>query len=135
MASFVQIPTDTLTSYLEGMKFVPETVEGELVYARPCKLDERLKMVVYTSIKAGSDTVRGAGQDAVRVALTYDGRARRRGVKSNGRVNRVGTVDGVLARLKKRVIETALWTADNLRRCPCGGLRYAGGRCLEEGCR
>lgn len=133
MATFVNIPAADLDAFLKGLKFEPATAREEVVYTRPCKADPRVVMVVYTSIKAGEAAVRGAGKDAIRVALTYNTYGgRTRGVRKNTRVNRVGTVEGVLGRLKERLTETALWTQAELRRCPtCGGVAYKSGLCLE----
>lgn len=132
-ANFVQVPADALDTFLKGLKFEPETAHNEVVYTRACKADPRVVMVVYTSVKVGTVGVRGAGKDAIRVALTYNTYGgRTRGVRKNTRVNRVGTVEGVLGRLKERLTETALWTQAELRRCPtCGGVAYKSGLCLE----
>jgi hypothetical protein len=89
-----------LDSKLRELGFAPSlpevsvSWESEIAYTRTrgdlvCK--------VYSTIVNGE--VRGIGKDAIRVALTRDGR----GVGKAKRVNRVGKIDAIVGRVVSRI--------------------------------
>lgn len=90
-----------------------------------------LRLVIYTSLSAGAVAARSVGSDAIRVALVAVGRdGRTRGVRSFPRVNRVGSVEAVIGRIKGRVHDARLYAQGELVKCSCGAPAYRdSGRC------
>jgi len=103
--------------------FQQVTVEGcyEDVFAKP--LSSRVQVRVYTSVEAG--VVRDCGSDAIRVCTVYatrDGSVR--GVGHETRVNRVGEMNSIVARLAERIAQS-MEAANELPCCPdCGAPKF-----------
>lgn len=80
---------------------------------------------VFTSIPStGSLTVRETGKDAIRVCVVYLGGERSRGLGSETRVNRTGTIDAITGRMLERA--RSCWRAALERpRCrACGAITF-----------
>ncbi len=109
--SFVPVPATAIRSRLAGAGFTLVLgTHGEEVYERKHDRDGRYVVRVYSSIQRGADEARACGEDAIRVvALFVDGRynfpPRTVPIFKATRVNRTGTVDGVLDRLIERARE------------------------------
>ena len=75
--------------------------EGEEVYFRAHDKDASYAVKVFSSITRGRQTVRGVGQDAIRVvAVRHVGSWV--GVWKGKRIHRTGSVDAVLERMMER---------------------------------
>ena len=73
--------------------------KGELI-----KVDG-VKVQVYTTIDGLA--VRGDGKDAIRVVATYKNKeGQERGIVKQKRVNRTGTIEGIVERMKERMRDT-----------------------------
>jgi len=109
-----------LLAKLTECGFLPESREGtnEAVYSRA--VNEGVRVLVYTSvIPAGTSfQVRKEGKDAIRVCAVYTAKdGRERGIaRAEKRVNRTGTVDGVVDRTHERMRDVYRLA---LRPCTC----------------
>lgn len=113
---FVEVPAEVMFAFLEskGFKRVTNRSHVEVVYELEHIADTRYKVVVYTSIAAGSTTARKLGADAIRVVALYEpGNERRTEARSMKRVFRTGTVEGVLERTLERMREAYKMCSDN----------------------
>lgn len=132
MATYVTVPADAFARALEPRGFTADQQGAEVTYFQDSQRISRLRLVVYTSLSSGASSAREAGADAVRVALVAVGQdGRTRGVRSFTRVNRVGTVEGVLERVRDRIKEARAYALKEIKACSrCGGPAYAdSGRC------
>ena len=93
-----------------------------------------LRLVIYTSLSAGAAAARSVGSDAIRIALVAVGRdGRTRGVRAFPRVNRVGSVEALIARIRGRISDARLYARDELVTCGCGAPAYRdSGRCAAR---
>ena len=119
------LATDIVAA-LDKAGFVDETHEHpktkERVFSRVVSTSPAIRVLVYTSIVEGS--VRPEATDAIRVCAVYtreDGQDRgiisaRNDKRSTGRVNRTGTVEGVVGRMLDRMRE--VWVAGK-QPCTC----------------
>ena len=102
-ARYVEVPAESIFETLEAKGFSrSENVGNEVVYEFAHKLEPKLKIRVYTSIKTGADAVRGCGEDAIRVCAVLITPAKTYGISKSKRVYRTGTVEGVLSRMLDR---------------------------------
>ena len=106
--TFVNVPSDAILRFLESKGF--RRREGmrirELVYERPHAGDPNFIVLVYTSVRGGSQRARGKGRDAIRVcAIRILPSGHIRGVAKLPRVHRTGSVDAVLERVLDRMRE------------------------------
>jgi hypothetical protein len=100
---------------LEQLGFTRRDGYREVVYVR--SREPSVIVMVYTTIVQGA--VRSVGEDAIRVALVYEGKPQDRGLAKDRAVHRVGTIAAIIERLLDRV-ESAQ-TAE-LHRCyRCNG--------------
>ena len=104
---YVEVPREAIIGRLEKAGFVREERSGEVTYSRRHDRDDRLKVIVYTSIAENAATGRGCGEDAIRVVALFSWTRRdetepRRKKLYTGRVFRVTSVDGVLDRMMER---------------------------------
>lgn len=104
---FVEVPSPVLVAFLEKLKFSPTRVGNEVVYERASGQCEHMKLRVYTSIRVGEENARGLGKDAIKVAAFYKRGTYSKGIAKVARVYRTGTVDGVLLRIKDRILAVA----------------------------
>ena len=100
--------------------FTEEDSKGERVYSRPVK-DTGMYVKVYTSIV--DEQVRKEGKDAIRISGVYIKGDTRRGIHSDKRVNRIGTVPAIVGRMYQRMRDA--WSAcSNAERCRCGAPKF-----------
>jgi hypothetical protein len=100
--TYVNIPANKIEQLLSSKGFV-RTIQGnEIVYVFSHKINPLLKVKVYTSIKENEIFVRGCGKDAIRVCGILETKTKTYGIAKSMRVNRTGTVEGVLERLLER---------------------------------
>lgn len=110
---FVSVPAHALRSRLIAAGFELLPGAGEEVYERRHARHRDFAVKVYTSIARGKSEARGCGEDAIRVCVVryfawHGGMAREqserdaRGLQSEARVYRTGTVEGVLDRMIER---------------------------------
>lgn len=92
---------------------------GEVVYRRDA--GDGVELKVYSSIDWAAGRCRPEGADAIRVCAVYtatDGKTR--GLDKETRVNRTGTVEGIVERMMTR--GKAVWDrAQDAPRCKCCG--------------
>lgn len=104
---YVEIPRQALTGRLEEAGFTRAPVSGEITYCRAHDRDDRLVILVYTSIAEGDSKGRGCGEDAIRVVALFRWTRKgetelRRKKLYTGRVFRVTSVEGTLDRMMER---------------------------------
>lgn len=102
-----------IVSNLEQLGFTRRDGGREAVYAR--KRESNVTIRVYTTIVNGE--VRSVGEDAIRVALVYEGKPQDRGLASEMPVHRVGTIAAILGRLSERVDAAHAADLGRCRRC------------------
>ncbi len=88
-----------IVAELERLGFTRRASAGEAVYAR--EREPNVAVLVYTTV-VGAE-VRSVGEDAIRVALVYEGQPRSRGLAKDRAVHRVGTITAIVGRLRERV--------------------------------
>lgn len=106
----------------KGFTVLPGNPGTETVVGFPVKGMERVEIRVYTSVVNGA--VRALGKDAIRAVATYtniDGQSR--GLASDARVFRVGTVADIVERAVQRARDVygAVRAVD---RCRCGAPKF-----------
>lgn len=110
---YVAVPAHAIRSRLLSAGFTLLPGSGEEVYERRHARHKDFAVKVYTSLPRGGESVRGCGEDAIRVvAIRYyawspgnSGHHQRllaHGLESEARVYRTGTVEGVLERMIER---------------------------------
>lgn len=107
MANYIEVPAADMEGFLQRKGFSRTTQRDEVVYIKRSQVDGALMLKVYTSIRNGSASVRGAGRDAVRVCVVWDDGTRSFGVGRFPPVFRVHSVQSVLERLEARLKEAA----------------------------
>jgi hypothetical protein len=122
---------------LEKAGFTRRPVKGEVTYERRHDRDERLVVVVYTSVAEDAAVGRGCGEDAIRVlsffTWTRQGETELRRKKLfEARVFRVTSVEGVLDRMMERARDAYAacnkWLAEHPPGSSSGQSRTGGGR-------
>lgn len=104
MSRYVEVPAARMIEFLESKGFTPvETKYRELVYERVHHRSPNLRVRVFTSIAKGSSVARECGADAIRVALVWVMPTFSKGLESETKVLRTGSVDRVLERLLERM--------------------------------
>lgn len=105
--SAVSVPLVTLETFLTARGFSRSSVGNEIVFERVHHACQHVIIRVYTSVEVGETVSRGIGKDAIRASAFYrppvGGQSR--GVGKATRINRTGTIEGVLARLEERMRE------------------------------
>ena len=102
----------------KGFTIVAGGGNTETVVAFPVKGMERVEVRVYTSVVNGS--VRALGKDAIRATAVYtttEGQVR--GLASDARVFRTGTVDAIVERAVQRARDV-YGAVRTVARCRCG---------------
>ena len=102
----------------KGFTVVPGAPGTETVVAFPVKGMDRVEVRVYTSVVNGA--VRALGKDAIRATAVYtttDGQ--RRGLASESRVFRTGTVEAIVERAVQRARDV-YGSMRSVKRCRCG---------------
>lgn len=115
---------DAILAVLRGADFMEEFVEDkgtkERVFYRPVDGTDGMRVAVYTSIVG--DSVRKVGKDAVRVCGLYRSQRtdRERGIVSETRIHRTGTIEAICDRLLDRM-RNVYGSVRRAHRCPrCG---------------
>lgn len=98
---------------LEQLGFTRRPGSGEAVFART--REPNVTVLVYTTIVNGA--VRAVGEDAIRVALAYEGKPQYRGLAKDRAVHRVGSVAAIVERLLDRVETAQTAELHRCRRC------------------
>lgn len=137
MTTFVTVPASALDALLANRGFTTEVKGTERVYTRTSRTNPSLRIVVYSSMTEGADKTRGVGKDAIRVNLLGKVGEREWCLHKGTRINRTGTVEGVVERLWGRVKDAADAAANFGDPCPkCKAPTYKdSGRCIVRECR
>jgi hypothetical protein len=98
---------------LEQLGFAHRAGYREAVYVRT--REPNVTVMVYTTIVQGA--VRSVGEDAIRVALVYEGKPQDRGLAKDRPVHRVGTIPAIVGRLLDRVESAQTAELHRCRRC------------------
>jgi hypothetical protein len=98
---------------LEQLGFTRRNGYREAVYVRT--REPNVTVMVYTTIVQGA--ARAVGEDAIRVALVYEGKPQDRGLAKDRPVHRVGTIDAIVGRLLDRVESAQTAELHRCRRC------------------
>jgi hypothetical protein len=98
---------------LEQLGFTKRTGYREAVYART--REPNVSVLIYTTIVNGE--VRSVGEDAIRVALVYEGKPQDRGLGKDRAVHRVGTIAAIVERLLERIESAQTAELHRCRRC------------------
>lgn len=138
MTTFVNVPSSKIDELLASRGFTTEVKGKERVYTRTSKTNPSLRIVVYSSITDGADKARGVGKDAIRVNLLGKVGDREWCLHKGTRINRTGTVEGVIERIWGRV-KVAADASKGYGDHPCSKCSaptYADtGRCIVRACR
>lgn len=112
-----------LEAMLDTSGFEEIAHRGEDVYERAHHRDSSVRVRVYTSIRHGG--ARACGADAIRVCLIWVGpNGQVRGLGSDRRVNRVGTVEDIVGRTLERM-RNQYKKVSTLERCSsCGTPKF-----------
>ena len=136
--AFQPIPLSIFIETLEPHGFKRFVVGSEVVYDR--EINSELRLRIYTSVKDGELSCRPRGDDAIRAILLYRDRyGQDYGVKRGDRVNRTGTPEQVIQRLRERCV--ILWKLGRAIQkqgvhAECGHLTYPDRtRCVVYKCR
>ena len=122
---YVEVPREAIVARLERAGFVRRDVPGEISYERYHDRDNRLSVIVYTSIAERASKGRGCGEDAIRVVALFTWTRRdetepRHKKLFTARVHRVTSVEGVLERMIQKAREAYSacneWLKTNERR-------------------
>lgn len=134
-STFVTVPAEKFAEKFTAAGFKPSASRTEVVYERPHN-DPRYTIKVYTSLSLNAAETRGVGADAIRVCLVFTGKnGKTVGVGKATRVNRTGSVEGVLERTIERAREMWALANESSRTgvCKCGALKWAdSGRCTAR---
>ncbi len=103
--SFVSLTRDDFDKCLRPKGFRTDWVRSELIYTLNHKKDPSYRVIVYTSIKFGSNVTDAIGRDAIRSCAVRTIGNQTIGIASTTRVNRTGSVQKVLARTLTRLRE------------------------------
>ena len=126
-----------LDSALCGLGLQPRQGRGERVYTAPA--GDRIELCVFSSVvwSNGHLAARPDSKDAIRVSLVYTCQeGGKRGLRSDTRINRTGTVQSILERVQQRTM-AAFAAVDGLPRCHCGAPKFtskAGNLVCAEAC-
>ena len=112
-----------MEAMLDASGFEEIAHRGEDVYERAHLRDSSVRVRVYTSIRHGG--ARPCGSDAIRVCLVWVGaNGQVRGLGSDRRVNRVGTVEDIVGRTLERM-RNQYKKVSSLERCSsCGTPKF-----------
>lgn len=98
---------------LGRLGFTRRESAGEAIYAH--EREPNVAVLVYTTIVGAA--VRSVGEDAIRVALIYEGQPSSRGLTKDRAVHRVGTIAAIVGRLRERIEGAKAVRLDRCRRC------------------
>lgn len=106
-ATFVEVPAADIEGFLAGKGFARTVVGCEVVYVRKSSRNPDVVIKVYTSVRVGNASVRRVGRDAIRVCVVFENGRKSFGIGRFPHVNRVGSVQSVLARVQERLLDAA----------------------------
>jgi len=98
---------------LGRLGFTRRESAGEAIYAH--EREPNVAVLVYTTIVGAA--VRSVGEDAIRVALIYEGQPNSRGLAKDRAVHRVGTIPAIVGRLRERIAAAQVAELPRCRRC------------------
>jgi len=104
---FVEVPREALVAFLTERHFTPEVRGREVVYTRRARKCEHLTMLVFTSLSVNAAETRGLGKDAIRVRVHFQRGTFRKFIFTSKSVHRTGSVEGVIARMKDRMLDAS----------------------------
>ncbi len=111
-----------LRAMLDSAGFSEIDSRGELVFERVHARTPAIRVRVYTTIRNGE--VREVGDDAIRVCLVYRNKnGDTRGLSKGKRVNRTGTVGGIVGRTLGRMRDQ-YGAVPRVDRCSCGAPKF-----------
>jgi hypothetical protein len=102
-----------IAAELQKLGFTRRSAPGEAIYAH--EREPSVAVLVYTTIVG--EAVRSVGEDAIRVALIYEGQPSSRGLAKDKAVHRVGTIPAIVGRLRERIIAAQRAELPRCRRC------------------
>ncbi len=119
-----------------GFKETPQEGCAETVFGKESRRLRGVVMLVYTSIEGAE--VREKGTDAIRVCAVGVNRfGERRGLASETRVHRTGSLEGIPDRVKDRIVDVAA-ELNNIPVCgDCGAATFRrknGRACCTDFC-
>jgi len=140
MAKYVQLPKSVFEDLAKHYKLTSSEIGRELVLVRVHSKNPNVRFFLYTSCSVDDDAVRSKGTDAIRVAVTHINPKNHEECSwlYYRRINRAGTVDSVVNRIKVSMDEAAAITGAMFQHvCPrCGAPTYTNsGRCVVTACR
>jgi hypothetical protein len=143
MNRYIEVPADTMFTYLRDRKFEETTEGNEVVFVRRGEKCPAMVMKVYTSVAKGHAAARAKDADAIRVALVgelkgeYNGKPLRPKGFFSRKILRVNSVEGVLERIRDACCEAAEVARQYERVCAhCGSPAYTdSGNCYVKSCR
>lgn len=101
---YVEVDASALFAFLESKGFERTVPRREVVYTRAHAADPRYRVLVYTSVAAGSDRARRRAADAIRVCAVYTpDNGPTRGVVKLPKVLRTGSQGAVFERVLGRM--------------------------------
>jgi hypothetical protein len=112
---YVAVRREALENFLKSKGFKRTVQSTEIVYVFPHLKNPSVVVKVYTSIRDGSHTVRGCGEDAIRVATVFENGPISYGVGRFPKVLRTGSEQSVLDRTYSRIQEAYLRGSDFIR--------------------
>lgn len=119
--SYVAISRERFEAEMNDMGFTHVNIPGtsEMVFEREIPKND-FAVRIYSTITPNSGVSREVGKDAIRIQLFN--KKKERPIKSEGRVNRTGTEDGVMERTRQRARDAWAWATKKEHQCGCGGL-------------
>ena len=117
--SYVIVTRDRFEAEMDDMGFAHINIPGtlEMVFERDIPNSD-FAVRIYSSIDPRHGVSREVGTDAIRVLLFN--KVKDRSLKIEKRVNRTGSEDKVLARVRNRARDVWAWHTNN--KCSCGGV-------------
>jgi hypothetical protein len=114
-ARYVVVSREAIEGFLQSKHFERTVQATEVVYLFRHRRDPRVLVKVYTSLRVGSRTARGCGEDAIRVATVFDDGKRSFGVGKFPKILRTGSEQLILDRIYSRIREAYLRGSDFIR--------------------
>jgi len=112
---YVEVSRETIEGFLRSKHFERTVQATEVVYVFRHRRNPRVLVKVYTSLRDGARTVRGCGEDAIRVATVFDDGQRSFGVGKFPKILRTGSEQLILDRIYSRIREAYLRGSDFIR--------------------
>ena len=122
--AYVAVTRDRFEAEMNDMGFTHINIPGtaEMVFERDIPKND-FAVRIYSTIMPRTRLSRDVGKDAIRIQLFN--KVKDRPIKSEGRVNRTGTEDGVMERTRQRARDAWAWATKAEHQCDsdgCGGL-------------